>query len=219
MSPILNQSNGAFDFLTGVGNCGDGSKATFQGRCGFGPRLPLMVISPYAKVNYVDHAVTDQSSVLRFIEDNWNLGRIGGSSLDAQAGLLTGLFNFNAASAQALILDPTQGTVVSTGNPGGGSGGTTPPTKTTTAVAGPKNFVTLSPSVQLDGTQSVSFDGKPLTYSWTESAASPQAQISNPNQSQTFVILQGGPGVYTFTLTVTDSAGKTATDTVTIYVP
>ena len=84
MSPIFNQSNGANDGLTGPGNCGDGSKNQFQGRCGFGPRLPMIVISPYAKVNYVDHAVTDQSSVLRFIEDNWNLGRIGSPSLDAR---------------------------------------------------------------------------------------------------------------------------------------
>ena len=217
MSPILNQSNGSFDFLTGVGNCGDGSKAQFQGRCGFGPRLPLMVISPYAKVNYVDHAVTDQSSVLRFIEDNWNLGRIGGSSLDAQAGLINGLFNFSSAAAQAVILDPSQGTVVSVGNPP--SGGGTPSGPTTTAVAGPKNFVTLSPTVQLDGTQSTSADGKPLTYLWAVASGSSQAQILSANTAQTFVLLQGGPGVYTFTLTVTDSAGKTATDTATIYVP
>ena len=217
MSPILNQSNGSFDFLTGVGNCGDGSKAQFPGRCGYGPRLPLMVISPYAKVNYVDHAVTDQSSVLRFIEDNWNLGRIGGSSMDAQAGSLNSLFDFTSASAQAVILDPSQGTVVSVGNPSSGGGGSTAPT--TTAVAGPKNFVTLSPEIQLDGTQSTSADGKALTYLWKVASGSSQAQILSANTATTFVLLQGGPGVYTFTLTVTDSAGNTATDTVNIYVP
>jgi len=37
------------------------------GRCGYGPRLPLVVISPFAKENYVDHRITDQSSILRFI--------------------------------------------------------------------------------------------------------------------------------------------------------
>jgi phospholipase C len=31
------------------------------------------VISPYAKDNYVDHRITDQSSILRFIEENWEL--------------------------------------------------------------------------------------------------------------------------------------------------
>ena len=42
-----------------------------QGRCGYGPRLPLLVISPWARHNYVDHKLTDQTSILRFIEDNW----------------------------------------------------------------------------------------------------------------------------------------------------
>jgi phospholipase C len=222
MSPIFNQSNGAYDGLTGPGNCGDGSKNQFQGRCGYGPRLPMMVISPYAKVNYVDHTVTDQSSVLRFIEDNWNLGRIGSPSLDAQAGLLNNMFDFTSAGAPAVILDPTQGTVVSVGNPpstGGGGGTGSSPGATTTAVAGPKNLTTLSPAVQLDGTQSTSADGKPLTYAWTESVASPTATIVGASTASPQAQLVGGPGVYTFTLTVTDSTGKTATDTVTIFVP
>jgi len=30
----------------------------------------MMVISPYAKPNFVDHTLTDQSSIIRFIEDN-----------------------------------------------------------------------------------------------------------------------------------------------------
>ena len=67
--------------------------------------MPLLAISPYAKVNYVDHTVTDQSSILRFIEDNWSLGRIGNNSTDAIAGTLNGMFNFQSAGAKALILD------------------------------------------------------------------------------------------------------------------
>src|SRR3977135_916387 len=45
------------------------------GRCGYGPRLPLLVVSRFAKRNYVDHTLTDQTSVLRFIEDNWLAGQ------------------------------------------------------------------------------------------------------------------------------------------------
>lgn len=67
----------------------------YQDRCGYGPRLPLMVISPYAKPNFVDHKVTDQSSILRFIEDNWKVGRIGNQSFDAKAGSLENMFNFH----------------------------------------------------------------------------------------------------------------------------
>jgi phospholipase C len=42
---------------------------------GFGFRVPLLVISPYAKRGVVDHHEGEFSSVLRFIEDNWGLGR------------------------------------------------------------------------------------------------------------------------------------------------
>jgi phospholipase C len=71
------------------------------------------VISPWAKRNYVDHRVTDQSSILRFIEDNWNLGRVGGGSVDAIAGTLTGMFDFDDHARQGrLILDPQTGTVL-----------------------------------------------------------------------------------------------------------
>ena len=84
-----------------------------QGRCGYGPRQPLLVVSPYAKQNHVDHAITDQSSILRFIEDNWNLGRIGGESTDAKAGTLDGLFDFDGGKrAPKLILDPSTGRVL-----------------------------------------------------------------------------------------------------------
>ncbi len=55
-----------------------------QGRCGYGPRLPLLVISPWAKKNYIDNTVTDQSSIPRFIEDIFlSSQRIGGGSFDA----------------------------------------------------------------------------------------------------------------------------------------
>jgi phospholipase C len=90
-------------------------------RCGYGPRIPLWVISPFAKVNFVNHAITDETSVLRFIEDNWNLGRIGDQSLDALAGSLTPMFDFQqndqdgnsqGGPTPILILNPTTGVPV-----------------------------------------------------------------------------------------------------------
>jgi phospholipase C len=57
--------------------------------------------------------VTDQSSILRFIEDNWNLGQIGNGSTDAIAGSLKGSFDFDdRARGEKLILDPATGQVV-----------------------------------------------------------------------------------------------------------
>ncbi|MGY4304804.1 phospholipase C [Bradyrhizobium sp. USDA 4369] len=83
-----------------------------NGRCGYGPRLPLLVISPWAKHNFVDHELTDQSSILRFIEDNWLDGeRIGQGSYDAYAGSLLGMFDFNQLPYKRLKLDPITGLV------------------------------------------------------------------------------------------------------------
>src|SRR2546425_748082 len=67
MPPIVSTSATSADALSGPGSCGTPQPGAYQGRCGFGPRLPLLVISPYARINYVDHTLTDQSSVVRFI--------------------------------------------------------------------------------------------------------------------------------------------------------
>jgi phospholipase C len=102
MSPIDSQSNGVQhdgtvfdDNLTAPGSCGT-TPANKPGGCGLGPRQPLIVVSPWAKENYVDHRATDQSSVTRFIEDNFlNSERIGDGSTDAKAGTLNGMFDFD----------------------------------------------------------------------------------------------------------------------------
>jgi len=116
IGPIVNQSNVSDDQLLEAGSCGtpkpDEDGNIENGRCGYGPRLPLLTISPFARSNYVDHKVIDQSSVLRFIEDNWNLGRIGNGSADAIAGKLDGLFDFSdEGSNHALILDSLTGKI------------------------------------------------------------------------------------------------------------
>jgi phospholipase C len=111
MPPIVNQSNDpANDALTGPGHCGTAAPGAYQDRCGYGPRLPLLVVSPWARRNSVDGSLTDQTSILRFIEDNWGLGRIGDQSFDAKAGSLAGMFAFNARPHTArLILNPITG--------------------------------------------------------------------------------------------------------------
>jgi phospholipase C len=84
----------------------------YQDRCGYGPRQPLLVVSPYAKSNFVDHTTTDQSSILRFIEDNWQTGRIGNSSFDAKAGTPLNMFSFGEGrddGVDKLFLDPETG--------------------------------------------------------------------------------------------------------------
>ena len=123
MPPVVNESQTAYDFLSAPDDSGgqSGTNAPlggYQGRLSFGPRMPFIVISPFAKENFVDHTVTDQSSIVRFIEDNWSLGRIGNFSFDQYAGTLLNMFDFDDShrkehhfqySARHLILDPNTG--------------------------------------------------------------------------------------------------------------
>ncbi len=123
VSPIV---NGSHDAAKDAAICTDARINLSDGndRCGYGPRLPLLVISPYAKTNFVDSTLTDQSSVLQFIEDNWKLGSIGDGSNDVIAGSLDRMFNFNQKpNTTPLILNTKTGAVVSGGSSNGKGGG------------------------------------------------------------------------------------------------
>jgi phospholipase C len=120
MSPILNDSQSSADALTAPGMCGAATPALNgfmgtgnpQGRCGYGPRQPFLVISQWAKRNFVDHTVTDQTSVIRFVEDNW-LGsqRIPGS-FDAIANSISQMLDFHEPRGKSrLFLNESTGAV------------------------------------------------------------------------------------------------------------
>jgi phospholipase C len=129
LSPAENLTNTSFTVsTTGTsGQCGGNPQGTGetptplggeQGRCGFGPRLPLLVISPFAKHNAVDHNLSDQASMLNLIEYNWALAGIPGSADQVLAGKdasesvpfdLAGLFEFGGRRQGKLFLNPTTG--------------------------------------------------------------------------------------------------------------
>ncbi|MEU1594947.1 alkaline phosphatase family protein [Streptomyces sp. NPDC005708] len=93
---------------------GPAASGGYADRCGPGTRQPLLVVSPYSKVNKVDHTLTDQASITRFIEDNWRTGRIGDHSFDATAGSLSGMFDFRHPNNKQVLLN-ADGSVKSVG--------------------------------------------------------------------------------------------------------
>jgi phospholipase C len=112
---IVNGSNTAAD--TAICSSAPMILGSFPDRCGFSQRLPMLVISPWTRQNYVSHKLIDQVSVTRFIEDNWLRGqRIGGGSYDVVSGSLAGwggLLDFFARPHfRPVILNPTTGEVV-----------------------------------------------------------------------------------------------------------
>jgi len=124
IAPILNTSQTTADGLTGAGLCGTvppqlaGISAPHaQGRCGYGPRIPMMVISPYARANFVDHTLLDQSSIIRFVEDNWlNSRRIGNGSFDTIANSIASMLAIQPTSCfRYVLLNDQTGEVTSKG--------------------------------------------------------------------------------------------------------
>ncbi|WP_438383392.1 alkaline phosphatase family protein [Asaia sp. BMEF1] len=108
------------DQLNTPGQCGKGAPsagvkgAPVNGRCGPGTRTPLLVLSPWARRNAIDHTLLTQSSVLRFIENNFLEGaRLGGGSFDQDAQDMDGLFDFKSQpDATPLYLAPKDGSVL-----------------------------------------------------------------------------------------------------------
>jgi phospholipase C len=116
VSPIVNGSNTAVD--AAICTSTPVRLGSYPDRCGYGQRLPLVVISPYTRSNYVSHNVTDQSSITKFIEDNWVGGEgTGVGSYDTIAGSFYapgGVLDFHGRpNDNRILLDPTTGEVVS----------------------------------------------------------------------------------------------------------
>ncbi|NJD58346.1 MAG: hypothetical protein C3F13_04850 [Anaerolineales bacterium] len=73
---------------------------------GYGPRVPGILVSPYAKASYIDNTVLDFTSVLKFIEQNWNIAPL--SQRDANANNFLSAFDFNQAPRLPIFLPLTR---------------------------------------------------------------------------------------------------------------
>jgi len=69
---------------------------------GLGPRVPMIIISPYAKPGYISHTQYEFSSVLKFIEERFNLPFL--TDRDANANDTTDSFNFSQSPLAPLVL-------------------------------------------------------------------------------------------------------------------
>ena len=181
-SPIVNSSASAEDALDGPGQCHGPAPSPaiaggFNGRCGFGPRLPMLVVSPFSKTNYVKHTAIDQASILRFIEDDFGTGQLGGTSFDdipSPKPTINSVFDFaRATPAAALPLDPLTGTPTAVTAPpptdttptGTTPGTTPPPTGTTPGTTPPPAATVPRPARGLSAKVKTARDRRaPFTY-------------------------------------------------------
>ena len=71
---------------------------------GLGPRVPLLIISPYAKPGHISHTVYEHSSILKFVETRYRLGPL--TLRDATASNMLDSFDFLQSPQAPLMLQP-----------------------------------------------------------------------------------------------------------------
>jgi phospholipase C len=74
---------------------------------GLGMRVPLLVISPYAKNGYVSHVPYELASILRFVEDRYDLPALSAS--DARATSPTDAFDFGQKPRKFVVIPSDEG--------------------------------------------------------------------------------------------------------------
>ena len=72
---VWDESGGWYDHVT---------PPQLSSTIGLGARLPVLLISPFAKTNYISHQQMDFVSILRFIQWNWALGQFSNSTQAAR---------------------------------------------------------------------------------------------------------------------------------------
>ena len=71
-------------------------------RDGLGPRVPLLIISPFAKSGYISHVIYEHSSILKFVETEYHLPSL--TARDATASDMLDSFDFNRLPLPPLVL-------------------------------------------------------------------------------------------------------------------
>jgi len=158
---------------------------------GFGPRVPFLIISPYAKPGRVTHPRYEFSSVLKFIEELYGLPAL--SSRDANANDITDAFNFKQSPVPPLILQPHPCPVLSTPHVAFG----TVPVGTTAN----KTIVKVSNF----GTKPIKITNIATTAQFPQTNSCPASLAAGAVCNVTIGFNPSGTGVRNGTITITDS--------------
>jgi phospholipase C len=82
---------------------------------GLGPRVPALLVSPFARKGYIDSTELEFTSVLKFIELNWGVASL--AQRDAEANNFLSAFDFKQTPRQAIFLPSTPANVVAIRKP------------------------------------------------------------------------------------------------------
>jgi phospholipase C len=173
---------------------------------GLGPRVPLLVISPFAKNGYISHTQYEASSVLKFIEERFGLPSLNGR--DVNANDLQDAFDFTQTPLKPLVLQ--QRTC-----PPMVSSGTFPPQKVGTPTAAPFQFTFTN-----QGTTALTFASATTTGDFSVTTADKDAKpctLLIPGSTCTLRVTftPSATGTRTGTAKLTFTNGKSQTVNVT----
>jgi phospholipase C len=73
---------------------------------GYGFRVPALLVSPYARMGHIDHTLLDHTSILKFIEENWDIPPL--AARDAKANNITSAFDFSMTPRPAILVSDTR---------------------------------------------------------------------------------------------------------------
>ena len=163
-----------------------------QDTFGLGPRVPLLMISPYSKPGYVSHTQYEFASILKFIETRFGLAPL--TARDAAANDTTDSFDFTQTPSAPLVLGQRSCPVVGTaqqpfGNQGVGT--TSPP---------------IAITVNNNGTTTMTLGAQTISGDYKIASTTCKTQLAGGGQCKinvTFAPISAGPR--TGTLTVNDS--------------
>lgn len=76
------------------------------GYLGYGPRVPMIVISPYARAHYIDHQQHDFGSIVKFVEDTFGVPLLG--PFDSHANSIANDLNYAQPPQAPVVLHTRQ---------------------------------------------------------------------------------------------------------------
>jgi phospholipase C len=164
---------------------------------GLGPRVPLLVISPYAKPGYIGDAQGEFASFDKFIEETFNLPSLGQRDSLASTSDLMDFFNFSQTPNKPLI-EPMLpfSNVLSVPNTGSAAVGNAHPSTVTPAAGGPATpftFQVIYSNATAAKTHNVVIDG-----SDTIPMTAKKVINSTTSEYSATTTLPAGPHTYTF---------------------
>jgi phospholipase C len=183
---------------------------SYNTRLGYGFRVPTIMISPYARSGFIDHTTYSQPSILKFVENNFNLPSL--TSVDADANDLAGMLDYQQQPLPPLVLAQRNcpGAPTLTPTPTSTPGSTPTPTPTSTVTSTPaatgtptatQTATPAPPSVPtlLSPANGSSLTNNQPTLDWTDSAGATYYNVEvRKNSPGGPVVASGSPTVSQF---------------------